>query len=217
MPKRALIEHRPWLLAAIVGALAYYVFRTAITDEMTIIALKGSGVGFLAVYAWQRADADDGRLLALVMALAALGDMAIELSLMWGGAAFFASHLAAMALYLRNRRQNPAGSQKGAAFALFVLAPLVSWIVSGDVSIAIYGLALGGMAATAWMSRFSRYRVGLGAVMFIISDWLIFANFGMQSPSPLGSALIWPLYFVGQFLIATAVVQTLRRELSPAA
>ena len=216
MPKRALIEHRPWLLAAIVGAVAYYVLRTSVLDEMALVALKGSGVAFLAVYAWQRAGPRDIRLLAAVMALSALGDMAIEFSLTWGGAAFFTSHLAAMSLYLKHRRENPTPSQKGAAVALLLLAPLMSWLLSGDVAVGVYGLALGGMAATAWMSRFSRYRVGLGAVLFVISDWLIFANLGMDAPSPIAGALIWPLYFTGQLLIATGVVQTLREELEPA-
>jgi uncharacterized membrane protein YhhN len=34
------------------------------------------------------------------------------------------------------------------------------------------------MAAAAWSSRFPRYRVGAGAVLFVISDWLIFSRMG---------------------------------------
>ena len=104
MPKRALIEQRPWLLAGIVGAIAYFFLRSGDVDDLPIILLKGSGVAFLAVYAWHRSPLADAKLLALVMALSALGDMVIEFDIVWGGAAFFASHLAAMSLYLRNLR-----------------------------------------------------------------------------------------------------------------
>lgn len=216
MPNRALVEHRPWLVAAIFGAIAYFFLRSGEVDELPIIFLKGSGVAFLAVYAWQRSSLAAGKLLALVMALSALGDMAIEFDIAWGGTAFFASHVAAMALYLKNLRHESTSSQKALAVVLLLVTPLVSWLLTSDVTVAMYGLALGGMAACAWMSRFSRYRVGLGAVLFVISDWLIFANVGEIGAESLTSILIWPVYFTGQFLIATGVVQTLRNELPDA-
>ena len=34
------------------------------------------------------------------------------------------------------------------------------------------------MAATAWVSRFPRYRTGIGAMAFLASDLLIFAGGG---------------------------------------
>ncbi|HAU21428.1 MAG TPA: lysoplasmalogenase [Erythrobacter sp.] len=212
MPKRALVEHRPWLLAAAAAAIAFYFLRDNPIGGVWLILLKGSGVAFLAVYALRRSPLPDARILALVMALSALGDMGIELTLELGGALFFASHIAAMSLYLRNPRQEPSRSQKALAVSLLFAAPLVSWLVSDSWQIALYSLALGGMAATAWMSRFPRYRVGIGAVMFVVSDWLIFAGQGSMAGSAFPNLMIWPLYFSGQFLIATGVVQTLRGE-----
>jgi hypothetical protein len=217
MPKRALIEHRPWLLAAIAGATAYFFLRSSGMDDMALVVLKGSGVAFLAVYAWQRLGGFDGRLLALVMALSSVGDMAIEFSLIWGGGAFALSHIAAIALYSRHWRAVQTTSQRGAAVALLILAPLVSWLLSGDVMVGIYGVTLGAMAAMAWSSKFSRYRVGIGALLFVVSDWLIFLNIGAEDAHSITSLLIWPLYFAGQLLIATGVVQTLRHELPDAA
>lgn len=210
MARQALVEHRPWLLAAIAAATLYYFVSDWQIGGLWLILLKGAGCLFLAGYALARHGGGDARLLALVMALAALGDMLIELDFLWGGAAFFASHLAAMSLYLRNLRADPAPSQKGLAVALLVATPLVSWLVSGSSSIALYALALGGMAACAWMSRFPRYRVGTGAILFVVSDWLIFARFGPLAGSALPDMLIWPTYFAGQILIATGVIQTLR-------
>ena len=212
MPKRALVEHRPWLLAAIAAATVYFFIRDWPIGEPWLILLKGAGVGFLAIYALARHASSDGRLLALVMALSALGDMLLELDFLWGGAAFFASHLAAMTLYLRNPRPHPAPSQKALAVALLAGTPLIAWLLAHDTGVTLYALALGGMAACAWMSRFSRYRVGVGAVLFVISDWLIFARMGPLAESELPGLAIWPAYFAGQFLIATGVIQTLRRR-----
>jgi hypothetical protein len=212
MPKRALVEHRPWLLAAAAAAISFYFLRDNPIGGIWLILLKGSGVAFLAIYALRRSPLLDAKILALVMAFSAMGDMGIELSLELGGALFFASHVAAISLYLRNLRHEPSASQKGLAVALLISAPLVSWLVSDNWQLALYGLALGGMAATAWMSRFPRYRVGIGAVMFVVSDWLIFAGQGPMAGSEIPSLAIWPLYFTGQFLIATGVIQTLRGE-----
>jgi len=217
MPTRALIEHRPWLVAAIVGAVGYFILRSGHVDEIPIILLKGSGAAFLAVYAWQRSPLPAAKLLSLVMALSALGDMLIEFEIAWGGAAFFASHVAAMTLYLTNLRHEATSSQTGLSVVLLLVTPLISWLLTRDIPVAMYGLALGGMAACAWMSRFSRYRVGLGAVLFVISDWLIFLNVGEVGPQTITATMVWPTYFIGQFLIATGVIQTLRKELPDAA
>jgi uncharacterized membrane protein YhhN len=68
-------------------------------------------------------------------------------------------------------------------------------------------MVLGAMAATAWVSHFPRHWVGLGAVLFAVSDLLIFARTGPLAGSMLPQVLIWPLYFGGQVLIATGVVR----------
>jgi len=213
MPKRALIKHRPWLLIAIVSAIAFYVLRDTSLGGIQLTLLKGAGVMALAIYAARRAPVADGLLLALAMGLSSIGDMGIEFSFELGGAAFFLSHLAAMSLYLRNPRQHTTGSQKALAVTLLLAAPAISWLLTESWAVTLYGLALGGMASTAWMSRFTRYRVGLGAVLFVVSDWLIFSQQSLLAESTLPHLLIWPLYFGGQFLIATGVIQTLRGDL----
>ncbi|MXO90291.1 lysoplasmalogenase family protein [Pontixanthobacter aquaemixtae] len=219
MPKRALTEKRPWLLASLVAAIGYYalIMTGQPVGEIWLMLVKGAGVALLAVYALQRHSSFAARLLALVLILSALGDMLIELSLIWGGAAFFASHLAAIALYLRNQRHISTISQKVLGAALLLITPIMCWLLTRDPAVTAYGVALGAMAASAWMSRFSRYRVGLGAVLFVVSDWLIFYGIGHPDGSMIPSLLIWPLYYCGQFLIATGVIQTLRQELPDAA
>ena len=214
MPKRALIDHRPWLLAGIAAALAYYFLWNNPIGGVWLILLKGAGLGCLSVYAFMRAPGADGKLLAVALLLACAADMALELWFEVGGALFAASHLAMVALYLRNRRERTMWSQRMLAVFLLIGVPVVAYLLSEQVEIAIYASTLGLMAATAWISRFPRYRVGIGAILFVISDWLIFSRMGSFDLGVLPDTLVWPLYFAGQVMIATGVVQTLRGERS---
>lgn len=217
MAKQALIEQRPWLLASLASATAFYFLSDQPIFEGTWgLLAKGASVGLLALYVLLRVPHDrrelDGLLLVIALLLGAAGDVAIELDFITGGALFAAGHCVAATLYLRNRRARHSPSQKMLAAALLVGTPLVSFFLSGQAEIAIYGAFLGLMASTAWYSRFPRYRVGTGAVLFVISDWLIFSRLGPINLGILPDLLIWPLYYVGQVMIATGIVQCLRGE-----
>ena len=212
MPKRALVEHRPWLLVSITAAIAYYFLQDSALGGVWLILLKGSAMAALAIYALRRSGHPDSRLLVAIMLFSSLGDMGIELSFQIGGLFFFIAHLVATSLYLKNGRHISTFSQKGLSVVLLLGTPAISYLLSDNWQVTLYALSLGAMAATAWMSRFPRYRVGIGAVLFVISDWLIFAQMDQLNGNPISEWLIWPCYFVGQFMIATGVVQTLRGE-----
>lgn len=212
MPKRALIEHRPYLLASVIAATAYYFLADQIKVEMYSMALKGAGVGLLAIYAAHRGRGIDGVILFAVMALCALADMVLEWSMTAGGALFALAHVVAVVLYLRARREVTTKSQMLLGAVLLVVTPALSYLLSSDPMVAVYAIPLGAMAATAWTSRFPRYRVGIGAVLFVVSDLLIFSRMGGVDLAPLPDLLVWPFYYIGQLMIATGVVQTLRGE-----
>ena len=217
MAKRALIEQRPWLLASIAAAVGFYFLRdNPVGEGLWGLIAKGASVGLLAIYAALRVPhgkhRGDGFLLVGVLALGACGDVAIELDMMAGALFFAAAHVVAVVLYLRNRHQRPSPVQKMIGLALLIGVPLVSYILSETVQVAIYGGFLGSMASAAWMSHYPRYRVGTGAVLFVLSDWLIFARMGPLDLEPANTILIWPLYYAGQIMIATGIVQCLRGE-----
>ena len=217
MAKQALIEQRPWLLASIAAATAYYFLRDNPVGEGTWgLLTKGASVGLLALYALLRVPHGrrglDGVLLVIALALASAGDVAIELDFLVGGAFFAAAHVVAVALYLRNRHARPSPVQKLIGLALLLATPAVSYLLSGQPEIALYAAFLGAMASAAWMSHYPRYRVGTGAVLFVVSDWLIFSRLGAYDLAPLPDLLIWPLYYAGQVMIATGIVQCLRGE-----
>lgn len=217
MAKQALIEQRPWLLASITAATAFYFLSDNPVFEGTWgLLAKGASVGLLALYALLRVPHGrrgiDGMLLVAALVLASAGDVAIELDFLTGGALFAVAHVVAVGLYLRNRHKRPSPTQKLMGAALLIGTPLVSYVLSGDAQIAIYASFLGAMAAAAWMSHYPRYRVGTGAVLFVVSDWLIFARMGPVDLEPLPTLLIWPLYYAGQLMITTGIVQCLRGE-----
>ena len=218
MSRRALAEKRPLMLASIAAALAFYYLRWGAFPELYLIPLKGAAVGLLAVYLWLRHSSPDARLMAWAFGAAALGDMAIEVEndRFIAGLLFFAYHVLALGVYLRNRRPELAPSQKAAIAAMLVLTPVIAWFLPADraqaLNVALYALALGAMAAGAWASVFPRYRVGAGAVLFLVSDLMLFAEMGPLQGDIVPQVLVWPVYYLGQLLIATGVVHTLRKR-----
>ena len=194
------------LIASLVAGISFYFVKDADLSKLAFAAWKGAGVALLAAFALMQPRNPNMLRLALVMALGACGDVLLEWNQTAGGAAFLLGHLEAISLYLRNRRPQPVGSQRLAAASLLMIAPLLAWQLTASLAIVLYAAALGAMAASAWLSSFSRYRVGLGAVMFVASDLLIFARLGPLATSPLPGLLIWPLYYFGQFLICIGVV-----------
>jgi uncharacterized membrane protein YhhN len=216
MTATSLKPRATWLLilALVLGAGFWFVGQHTI-PRLPWIAWKGAPVGLLTIWAALNARGRDGWLITAVMALGALGDVLLELSQVWGGIAFLAGHLIAAILYLLHRRAKPTPSQVALSLVLLIGVPLIAFLLPADRAaapgIAVYATALAVMAASAWLSRFPRYRVGLGAVLFVASDLLIFAKMGPLSGSLIPIVLIWPLYVGGQTLIAWGAVTTLLR------
>ncbi len=216
MPKRALAERRPFLLASIVAALAFFYLRAGPWPELYLIPLKGGALALLAIYAWLRHISTDARLLAVLMLVAACAEMALEVDAIAAHALFFGYQVIALMLFLRHKRDSLPNSQKWAVAALFFMPPLIIYLLVGDwlggtTSIA-YGLALGGLAAAGWASSFPRYRVGAGAVLVMIADLLFFAGMGPLQGQNWVQVLIWPIAYLGQLLICIGVVRTLHKR-----
>lgn len=207
----------PLLIASLLAGLAYPLFWNWGLADGAEIALKGAGVALLALMAATQARSVDGWLLAAVMACGALGDVLLEISFESGAAAFAVGHIAAIALYLRNRRAERTASQMAVAAALPLFGVAMPFLLLGSrdpqlVGLMIYSLLLTVMAATAWLSRFARYRTGLGAVLFVASDTLIAARMGPLAGLEWVSYAIWLLYYFGQLMIFLGVSATLRGD-----
>lgn len=216
MPRRALANKRPYLVLSVIAALAFYYLQASELPELFLIPIKGSACAFLALYAWMRHGSRSAQLLAAAMLVAALADMGIAMDFRLGGALFFVFHVIMIAM-LAGHRRGPLEGRDSLIFIVLLLGtPMLSYFLPSDDNlqwpVAIYALALGGMAASAWASDFPQLRVGAGAMLFVVSDLLLFTELGPLSGSAVPEYLVWPIYFLGQFLITVGVVTTLRKR-----
>jgi len=194
-------------IVTVAGASYFLIPHDALAPGLHA-GLKGAGVGLLALWALLRIGNTPGRWIALVLALGALGDALIDIAGLTAGAlAFLAGHLVAIWFYLNNRR-----ATLEFALPIALTIAVTAWLLPANrgmaMGVALYALALGAMTGTAFTSRYPRAFVGLGALLFALSDLLLFAQMGPLRHSPLPGVLIWPLYFTGQLLIAAGVVQS---------
>jgi uncharacterized membrane protein YhhN len=207
------------LAAAIVGGVSYLAADHLPLTVAGGLAWKGCGVGLLALYAALRAETFDGWLLTAVMALGAAGDVLLGAAgFAVGGGVFLLGHLVAIWLYLRNRRPGLSRADWASGLLLVPVTVTAAWLLPADragaVGVAVYALGLSTMAATAGLSAFPRGRVALGALMFLVSDLLIFARAGPLAgqATALVGFLVWSLYFAGQALICLGVTRTLAAQ-----
>ncbi len=196
-------------LSLIVG-VSYLLTWGIYLDPALATLWKGAGVALLALFAAMQARDLDGWMLALVMTFGAAGDVLLEIAgFTAGGAAFAAGHIAAITLYLRNRRDALTLSQGVLATLVVPATVFTAFILPADrtaaPAIAAYAFLLSAMAATAWTSRFPRFRTGLGAMMFVASDILIFARMGPLGDTVTVGIAVWLLYYFGQLFIVLGV------------
>lgn len=210
----------PWLWWAALAIGTTYMLPVVIgVSGPAIILWKGAGVGLLALWAAVNGSERNGQVIALALGFGALGDVLLETSgLTYGAFAFVFGHVIAIGLYNQNQRSSPSGSQRLLAAVVAPLSLIICWALLRDVAAfdtsmlagaLFYTLVVAVMASMAWTSSFPRYRTGVGAMLFLISDLLIFARIGGAVPADVAKLLIWPLYFGGQALIAWGVVTVL--------
>jgi hypothetical protein len=214
MPKRALAERRPLLLASIAAALAFYYLRAGPWPELYLVPLKGAAIALLALYAWLRHSSADSRLLAIMLAIAAFGEMALEADRSAATLLYFAFHVVALMLFLRHRRETLAASQKWAAVALLLVTPVIAGLLApaGQMqAAALYGLSLGATAAAAWTSSFPRYRVGAGALLLVVAHLLLIAGMGPLQGHSASAIFPWPLGYLGLLLMTAGIMRSLRK------
>ena len=204
------------LMLSIIGGVSYLLTWSIYLEPALSTVWKGAGVMLLALSAAMQARNLDGWLLALVMAFGAAGDVLLEIAgFTAGGAAFAAGHVVAIALYLRNRRDALTLSQRFLAVLVIPVTVFAAFTLPADraaaPAVAVYALLLSAMAAAAWTSRFPRFRAGIGAMMFVASDLLIFARMGPLGDTVSVGVAVWLLYYFGQLLIMMGVREGLDR------
>ena len=213
-------ERTIWLIASVIFGASFWLVAGAQEHGPLLVAWKGAGLALLAIHALSFANANpdarrDATLLAMIMALGAGGDVAIEWRLTAGAALFLLGHFVAIVLYASNRRWRAVTGDLAVAAAILLVVPAIAWTLPADRSMAptvtLYATGLSTMTAMAWLSRFPRGRVATGALLFAASDLLIFSRMGPLADSVIPRLLVWPLYYFAQLLICTGVLRGLTR------
>ena len=216
MPRRALIDKRPYLMLSVAAAMLFYYLRVSELPEIFLWPIKGSACAFLAVYAWLRHSGSEARQVALAMTIAAIADMAVEFDLRVGAAIFVIFHIVMIRLFAAHSRGHQTGRDTVIFLALLMLPALIGYLLTRSTGLgwltAIYAGVLGIMAAAAWASSFPRWTVAAGAMLFALSDLLIFAGLNPLAESRIVELMVWPIYYLGQFLMAVGVVTTMRKR-----
>ncbi len=216
MPRRALAQKRPYLLAAIVAALAFYYLRAGSLPELWLVPLKGAAAGFLAAYCLRRHSGDDARAMGWALGAAAAGDMGLEFDRAVGALLWLLAHAMATSVFVRHRRAPLEKADSWIVGPTLIMVPLAGWLLPHErgqaFEVLVYTAALGAMAASAWASTFPRLKTGAGAMLVAASHLLLVAETGPLGGSEWPAILAWPIQFLGLFLIATGVIQTLAKR-----
>ena len=182
------------------------------------IIVKGSAVGFLALYALLRVSSFDHLLLVLALIAGAAGDMQLEFTapdaIITGLKNFLVGHIFYIIIFWRNRLSayDVSRSRMNGASLLWASAAAATiWIwptiIDGKLHLATYAVGILGMATAALISRYPLKLVGTGAVLFIASDAIIGADLIFVIPDWL-SYLVWPTYYLAQLLITAGILLT---------
>lgn len=211
------MRHR-WLLYISAAAGAAYLVTQSWQPFPGSVLIKGCAVGALAVLALgSRGIRRDAGVLALGLAFSTAGDVLLDLGARWfvfGLGAFLLAHLTYICLFVRNRT---AGMRLDAArlWAVILIlaysATLSVWIVPsvGELAlpVVLYICAITAMVSTAILARFRQRWVGVGAILFLISDSLL-AIHKFKTPVPLHDYLVWITYYLGQCGIALGYLES---------
>ena len=153
------------------------------------------------------------RWLAAIMVAGATGDVLLELPGLFpvGAGAFAIGHVIAIVFYMRQRRAGLGVADRIAALALIGYGLAMPTLVMPSGALIggpmLYSVLLCGMATAALLSRFAPRWVGLGALLFVVSDTLLIMRMGGSLVGTLGAhgLLVWYSYYAGQFLIFLGV------------
>jgi uncharacterized membrane protein YhhN len=206
-----------WLLILSLICGVTYLLTRGVGAFPGGVVIKGLSVSPLAVVAFRRLAGGDRLLLSSALLLSALGDVFLSLNgeqwFAYGLGSFLAAHLFYITLFVRNRpRPFAVGIARKAVAALMVVfaVAMFAWLWPSlgamKPAVAAYMCALTGMGVTAALAGLRRWRVTIGAALFILSDSLIAVG-KFKTQIDYGDYLIWATYYAAQVCIALGFIE----------
>jgi uncharacterized membrane protein YhhN len=217
--KPEITDYRSIVLASSATLGLLYGLGLLPTDTLAAAMIsKGSCVGLLAVYAVLNRNF----VLALALGFGTAGDVFLvgksEAAFMFGLSAFLAGHLVYMWIIwpariawrdLPNMRRIAIGLI--AALGVMQGWYLLPYIAGLEAPVVIYTAVLMAMTALAIASRYPLRLVGLGAVLFFLSDLVLGISF-FSPDMNVPRGLNWSLYYPGQFLLAYGLARGVPKD-----
>ena len=143
---------------------------------------------------------------AAALVFCGIGDVTLEMGLFTAGlSAFLIGHLFYLAVFCRSLRFDLSSAVAVGALLLYctlLIRHLQPHLGDMAVPVYLYMLVIMAMAAAAIAGRRNHLLVGLGAVLFVLSDSLIALN-RFAEPIPGARYWIMALYYSAQFLLTT--------------
>jgi uncharacterized membrane protein YhhN len=210
------LQSRPATILPLFAALAAAIAVPLAEPGWSHTLIKGVSVSMLALAALLLPAPNRDRLwLAGILALGSLGDVLLELPGLFiaGGASFAAGHMLAITFYRRNRVR-PLGLPSLALIGWGAVFPSLLLPAGERLLPTLYALLLCTMAASALASRFPRPLLGLGALLFVVSDTLLIMRLGghMIGPAFLHGLAVWGSYWAAQALIFAGIATSISRR-----
>ena len=205
-----------WTIAVAIGAIYMLgaLARSGVAfaplaelPKWLVVATKGVFSLSLALSVFMARNGRQSQLIAAALAISAVADvLLVTVGLVPSGIAFVAAHCLAVAAYAGTRDPDTGVALLAGAVAVPVVAVLLScWALAAggqSVGIGFFAIISGTMAAFAVLSRFPRHLNGLGAIIFVASDVLVFADIGVLHRSGAFGWLTWACYATGYALVA---------------
>jgi uncharacterized membrane protein YhhN len=206
------------LLCAVVAGVAYLVAGAVGVSPTALSISKAAAPFILCLYAASQAHSADGWMLVVIMLLCSLGDGLITSHVAIATLMTAMAHMVSTALYVRHRQPSLTFGRTLMTCAVIPFTMFAAWqlpigIGTEDaIGTVAYSFFASVMVAAAWSSRFAPSPVGIGVIVFLISDLMLFGIMGPLPGTSIVRTVIWTLYLSGQILITIGVVQTLSSD-----
>jgi hypothetical protein len=210
-----------WFVAVVLGS-AYFLTalgRSGVMFEQLahipkpiIVAWKGAFTLMLAASVYMASMNRSARLISGALVISAVADMLlVTVGIVAGGVGFAIAHALAILGYVgyRSPYLSPASSTIAVAFPLLMTLGTCALLWSTDKpwAIGMFVLLSSSMAASALLSRFPLWLSGLGAMVFVLSDALFFADIALFGGSGKLGWVIWACFATGYALVARGAMQ----------